>query len=954
MDSGETNNLKRENFAWLDKLRYEKSFTAKLLLADQSVKDYYALIVGEILSYDKTRARNGWGGVAFTAGKNAFARVEIKGKTLYVYLAGEAEDCSSLKYKAAAVGDKKKYEKTPSVLKIKSEGAAKNAVKQIEKLAERFSLTKKSDGENIPFVIKPESFDNLVARGLIRVINKKSAKLEAEEADKTAPEQVAEEAAEAEPETRGEEELSAYEDTVLSKSELLKRHGLYGEILSDLSGGVTEIKSSEKLTLKALDEGWIEKVESALSSIDFLLRNPTRYIAETEEVLPIELTRKITGRSIAHLGMHTDYISEVKEDGTVTPTKLLNIFREDSYLTYENKFLNTLINRLYFFVTERFRLIKEKGADEKSNVLDYETSFFSGEKKGTIKISINLSEEAEGSDLGGIKSVYSSPLYKRAEKLDTIVKAYINSNFCQEIGRNFIRPPVMRTNAILKNKYFRDCLELWEFIESYDDSGLGITVKEKIFTPDEACVNGLYGSAAVAFLEFLHGINADERTLSATYETPSYSPVISEMQEKQDETAYNVTAESVNGEFADDELLINVLAAFDAEDEYLKENPFTREEAEETLETAEENTAEEATETTDETAENAEGESDEDSLAFNGIRYAKSFEAKLRLSADELKERFIGIMNRFGEYKVGARKSFSCMTVSAGRTRIARIAIKGKTLCLYTAITKEDCPDKYELYRLTDCSDVKRYEKTPAKLKIKSDRAFGRALALIDILAEKYSLKKAKTPAVYSAEDYPETSFEELLSAGLIKELGANVSADNADNAANDGTVADKQIITDETVEDSVAATLDGEPVQTEAVTDSEIENSSEPAEAIYEDIKGRDDLKSFEYGGSGNPFEATPMTEFLPDTFDALKAEEKNAIEEVANEPGSKTLPGILYPDSMDYSRPALKGVDDVKDFISDEKESKIEAEEAENKVMSGALKKVRSLFSRKRGDRR
>ena len=95
-------------------------------------------------------------------------------------------------------------------------------------------------------------------------------------------------------------------------------------------------------------------------------------------------------------------------------------------------------------------------------------------------------------------------------------------------------------------------------------------------------------------------------------------------------------------------------------------------------------------------------------------------------------------------------------------------------------------------------------------------------------------------------------------------------------------------------------------------------------------------------------------MTEFLPDTFDALKAEEKNAIEEAENEPVSKTLPGILYPDSMDYSRPALKGVDDVKDFISDEKESKIEAEEAENKVMSGALKKVRSLFSRKRGGRR
>ena len=940
MDSGETNNLKRENFAWLDKLRYEKSFTAKLLLADQSVKDYYALIVGEILSYDKTRARNGWGGVAFTAGKNAFARVEIKGKTLYVYLAGEAEDCSSLKYKATAVGDKKKYEKTPSVLKIKSEGAAKNAVKQIEKLAERFSLTKKSDGENIPFVIKPESFDNLVARGLIRVINKKSAKLEAEEAFETVPEQIPEKADEAETEARGEEELSAYEDTVLSKSELLKRHGLYGKILSDLSGGATEIKSSEKLTLKALDEGWIEKVEKALSSIDFLLRNPTRYIAETEEVLPIELTRKITGRSIAHLGMHTDYISEVKDDGTVTPTKLLNIFREDSYLTYENKFLNTLINRLYFFVTERFRLIKQKGADEKSNVLDYETQFFSGEKKGTIKISINLSEEVGDGDLDGIKSVYSSPLYKRAEKLDTIVKSYINSEFCQEIGRNFIRPPVMRTNAILKNKYFRDCLELWEFIESYDDSGLGITVKEKIFTPDEACVNGLYGSAAVAFLEFLHGINADERTLATTYETPSYSPVISELQEKPDETAYDVTTKAEQYELNTDELLINVLAAFEAEDEYLKANPFIREEE---LEKVSENLEE----TTVETAEN---EGEEDSLTFNGIRYVRSFEAKFRLSAAELKERFIGIMNRFGEYKVGVRKSFSCMTISAGRTRIARITIKGKTLCLYTALTKEDCPEKYELYRLTDCSDIKRYEKTPAKLKIKSDRAFNRALAIIEILAEKYLLKKAKVPAVYSAADYPEASFEELLAAGLIKELGADVSADNADNSANEQT-ANNQVITAETVEDSVAATLDGEPGQTEAVTDNAIENSSEPADAIYEEIKERDDLKSFEYGGSGNPFEATPMTEFLPNTFGALKAEEKNAIEEVASEAESKTLPGILYPDSMDYSRPALKGVDDVKDFISDEKESEKKSEEAENK---GTFKKVRSLFSRKKGGRR
>lgn len=35
--------------------------------------------------------------------------------------------------------------------------------------------------------------------------------------------------------------------------------------------------------------------------------------------------------------------------------------------------------------------------------------------------------------------------------------AAITISFVKSMDRNFVRPPIMRTNAIIKNKYFREC-----------------------------------------------------------------------------------------------------------------------------------------------------------------------------------------------------------------------------------------------------------------------------------------------------------------------------------------------------------------------------------------------------------------------------------------------------------------------------------------------------------------
>lgn len=909
-DSGEKNNLKQNGFAWLDKLRYDRSFTAKLLLSEQAVKNYYALIVGEILSYEKVRARTGWSGVGFFVGKKAFARVNISGKTLCLYLAARLEDVSSLKYKAFHAGEKKKYEKTPSAFRIKSEGGARHAVKQIQKLAEEFSLVKKEGDGALPFSFRSESFDNLVARGLIRVIKARSYESPEQKMPLESAPETAQESTENQPISALNDVFSAYENTKEVTEKLFKDNPFYGEILSLFAAGETSVKSDRKIILKALDETWIKKIEAALPSLDYLLRNPTHFISETEEVLPIELTRKISGRSISHLARHTDYISEADEYGSVTPTKLLNVFREDSILTYENKFLNTLVSRLYFFVTERFGAIKEKGADEKKDEVSFETRFYSGEKRGEIKLSVTLASPLSEGDAAGVKSLFGSPLFKRAERLDAVVKGYADSDFCKQMGRNFIRPPVMRTNAILKNKYFRDALELWEFIESYDDFGLGVTVGEKVFDLSKNHIDELYGSAAMSFLRFLHETNdnSTERTLLSEYKTPLFSPKIITEQSIEKEEKYNVKLPPETKEkFDDEELLVNVLAAVKAQKTYRELNPLKK--------TTEEQ-SEEFIETEDETSESSSG-----AIVYKGLEYVKDFEAKIRLADDVTKDYFIRILNAFAEFKdVKIRMSGYFTNIKYEKDRIACINMRGKTLCFFTNVLRSDAPALYEAYRLTDLSDKKKYARTPTLIKIRGNRTLKYALTLVGVLAQKYSLVKAKKiKKVYSAEDFPLTSFEELLSLGLIHKLKTAKTKDDIPAA----DISENEVVSPE-------------------------QKSTETGDIT--DVK--DDLKSFEFAPGREHFSSSFDEEVTPEAV--LEAEENSVKESVEEEKLSyedRTLPGIAYPQAMDYSRPSLKGVDDAKGFFADEKQS---AEQNEGTEKDSVFKRIKKLLFGRKGDKR
>lgn len=227
---------------------------------------------------------------------------------------------------------------------------------------------------------------------------------------------------------------------------LLEDQPFFRDLVGWLKAGNIEISMFRRLVNKKIEEEWIDAIEACIIPLDNVIRRPSRYIEELDEVKPIELSRNITSRSIQHLAQHTDYISEVKGD-EVTPSKILNVYREETMLTYENRFVNTLIRQLYLFVGKRYKEMIKEGA-ENSTSFDISADFKDGNLTSNIRFGMTVSESAEG-------AAENDPLLRRVMRLNSVVTMYYNSPFAKEMAGAYVRPPIMRTNALMKNRNLR-------------------------------------------------------------------------------------------------------------------------------------------------------------------------------------------------------------------------------------------------------------------------------------------------------------------------------------------------------------------------------------------------------------------------------------------------------------------------------------------------------------------
>ena len=229
---------------------------------------------------------------------------------------------------------------------------------------------------------------------------------------------------------------------------------------------------------KKIDIRWVEEIEACIIPLDNIMRVPRKFIVQEEEIVPIERARKITNESIRHLAQHTNMIAKVEGDD-VTPNQILNVFREESFEVYENRFVYTLMQNLIRFIDIRYDVIFNISDDDNMASLKMESDFNRGREKVTYKLEV--SAQSGGSELEDTANIdgENASAFQRIERIKKIINEYAHSPFMKEL-RNCVpvRPPIMRTNAIQKNPNFRACLKLWQFIQSYNDLGYEITVKE--------------------------------------------------------------------------------------------------------------------------------------------------------------------------------------------------------------------------------------------------------------------------------------------------------------------------------------------------------------------------------------------------------------------------------------------------------------------------------------------
>ena len=163
-------------------LRLKRSFTAKLKQSEESIKTYYSVLKNALTEYKRINSNISWHGDRFNFGRDTVARITIIGKTLGLYLALDPEDpeFKQTVYRQKDVSKQKAYDGTPFMVKIKSDGGLKKALRLVVALAERLGTEKEPTFETVDYVaMYPNATDEeMLAEGLIKATKEKKVALD--------------------------------------------------------------------------------------------------------------------------------------------------------------------------------------------------------------------------------------------------------------------------------------------------------------------------------------------------------------------------------------------------------------------------------------------------------------------------------------------------------------------------------------------------------------------------------------------------------------------------------------------------------------------------------------------------------------------------------------------------------------------------------------------------------
>ena len=143
-----------------------KSFEGRLSQSTQEQKAYYTELKNYLCSFKRIHARLHWNYDSFYLGRDVVFRIAFRGRTMVAYLALDPKDYLDTKYFARDMSEKKKFEKTPVMVKVKSARGVRYAKELIDVICK--DLEKRKNYVDQTYDLPTMSDSELLEKGLLK------------------------------------------------------------------------------------------------------------------------------------------------------------------------------------------------------------------------------------------------------------------------------------------------------------------------------------------------------------------------------------------------------------------------------------------------------------------------------------------------------------------------------------------------------------------------------------------------------------------------------------------------------------------------------------------------------------------------------------------------------------------------------------------------------------------
>ncbi|MDQ0257852.1 hypothetical protein J2S74_005315 [Evansella vedderi] len=207
------------------------------------------------------------------------------------------------------------------------------------------------------------------------------------------------------------------------------------------------------------DESILEDVYKVLPFALDICTKPRQHLRMEEEVMDVELVKRVTPSSLQHLASHSEHWRSRTFSGLI-PSRLKAEIYEDEINIYENIFFKMVIEAILNYVVKKHEQVK-KAISQKDTLHDWE--FYAGEINDYHKLEMlrSLLPEYDSESEEGVRKQFKE-LESMISSIEKQLSSVISTPFFQGLdATKRLELPIQPTNIINMDNRYNELFKVW-------------------------------------------------------------------------------------------------------------------------------------------------------------------------------------------------------------------------------------------------------------------------------------------------------------------------------------------------------------------------------------------------------------------------------------------------------------------------------------------------------------